>query len=120
MYIGLEVEHYKSFEMISDSAIDAYREKAREATVGEVAKYVIGQIDKKILSMRRNSPGRYFLSSTRMYFFLIPTGTSGRQLSLHFPWKSGGQGFRGLLCVGLRGRSVVGDQCALLREKGGG
>ncbi|HDS1792695.1 hypothetical protein [Pseudomonas putida] len=47
MYIGLEVEHYKSFEMISDSAIDAYREKAREATVGEVAKYVIGQIDKK-------------------------------------------------------------------------
>lgn len=60
MYIGLEIEHYKSFEMISDSAIEDYRKKAREASVDEVAKYVIGQIDRKDIIDAKELAGKIF------------------------------------------------------------
>ncbi|POA27746.1 MULTISPECIES: toll/interleukin-1 receptor domain-containing protein [unclassified Pseudomonas] len=47
MYIGFELEHYKSFEMISDAAIDDYRKRAHDVTVNDLADYVIGQIENK-------------------------------------------------------------------------
>lgn len=47
MYLGFEIEHYKTFEMISNAAIDDYRKQARDAAVNDLADYVIGQIDKR-------------------------------------------------------------------------
>ncbi|UEB97810.1 toll/interleukin-1 receptor domain-containing protein [Pseudomonas sp. HN2] len=47
MYLGFELEHYEPFEMISNAAIESYRKQARNATVNDLADYIIGQIDKK-------------------------------------------------------------------------
>ncbi|MCI9876951.1 toll/interleukin-1 receptor domain-containing protein [Pseudomonas atacamensis] len=47
MYLGFELERYEPFEMISNAAIEDYRKQARNATVNDLADYIIGQIDKK-------------------------------------------------------------------------
>jgi hypothetical protein len=68
MYIGLEVENYEPFEMISETSIDAYSIKARDAVVNDLADYVIGQIHNKDIIDAKELARKIFPEQTAQVF----------------------------------------------------